>query len=93
MNDASAIGDDVDPDPVVGNIAVDRLRSAIERIEKIEDERKALAGDVRDIFAELKSAGFEIRAVRQILAERRKEPAEVEEQETLVSIYRRALGM
>jgi hypothetical protein len=47
-----------DPDPEVGGIAADRLRSIIERIERLEEERKALAGDIKDIFAEAKSAGF-----------------------------------
>jgi uncharacterized protein (UPF0335 family) len=77
----------------VGGIAVDRLRSIIERIERLEEEKKALAENIRDIFAEAKSAGFDVKVVRQIIAIRRKEPAEVEEQETLLELYRRALGM
>lgn len=77
----------------VGNIAADRLRSIVERIERLEEERKALAGDIKDIFAEAKSAGFDAAVLRQIIALRRKEPAEVEEQETLLDLYRRALGM
>jgi uncharacterized protein (UPF0335 family) len=79
--------------PEVGGIAVDRLRSIIERIERLEEERKALASDIKDIYAEAKSAGFEVKVVRQIIAIRKKEPAEVEEQETLLDLYRRALGM
>ena len=82
-----------DPDPEVGGIAVDRLRSIIERIERLEEERKALASDIKDIFAEAKSAGFDVKVVRQIISIRKKEPAEVEEQETLLDLYRRALGM
>ena len=82
-----------DPDPEVGGIAVDRLRSIIERIERLEEERKALASDIKDIFAEAKSAGFDVKVVRQIISLRRREPAEVEEQETLLELYRRALGM
>lgn len=74
-------------------IAVDRLRSIIERIERLEEERKALGGDIKDIFSEAKSAGFDVKVIRQLLAIRRKEPAEVEEQETLLDLYRRALGM
>lgn len=93
MSDVSTPAGDDDAEPVVGNIAVDRLRSAIERIERLEEERKALAGDIKDVFAELKSAGFEIKAVREIIAMRRKEPADVEEHEGLVDAYRRALGM
>ena len=80
-------------DPEVGGIAADRLRSIIERIERLEEEKKALANDVKDIYAEAKSAGFDVKVVRQIISIRKKEPAEVEEQETLLDLYRRALGM
>ncbi|MBU2654000.1 DUF2312 domain-containing protein [Acidomonas methanolica] len=80
-------------DAAVGNIAADRLRSVIERVERLEEERKALAGDIKDIFAEAKSAGFDVKVIRQIIRIRKQEPAEVEEQETLLDIYRRALGM
>jgi uncharacterized protein (UPF0335 family) len=76
-----------------GGIAADRLRSIIERIERLEEERRALGSDIKDIFAEAKSAGFDVKVVRQLIAQRRKEPAEVEEQETLLDLYRRALGM
>ena len=94
-NDAAASRErqKADPDPEVGGIAVDRLRSIIERIERLEEERKALASDIKDIFAEAKSAGFEVKVIRQIIAIRKKEPSEVEEQETLLDLYRRALGM
>jgi uncharacterized protein (UPF0335 family) len=76
-----------------GNIAADRLRSIVERIERLEEERKALANDIKDIYAEAKSAGFDVKVLRSLIALRRKEPAEVEEQETLLDVYRRALGM
>ena len=77
----------------VGGIAADRLRSLIERIERLEEERKALAGDIKDIYAEAKGAGFDVKVIRQIIRIRSQEPAEVEEQETLLDVYRRALGM
>ncbi|ANA12903.1 DUF2312 domain-containing protein [Acetobacter oryzifermentans] len=80
-------------DPAVGGIAADRLRSIIERVERLEEERKGLAGDIKDIFTEAKSAGFDVKVIRQIIRLRKQEPAEVEEQETLLDIYRRALGM
>ena len=76
-----------------GGIAADRLRSVIDRVEKLELERKDLAGDIKDIFSEAKSAGFDVKVVKQIIKMRKQEPAEVEEQETLLDIYRRALGM
>lgn len=77
----------------VGGIAADRLRSIIERVERLEEERKALASDIKDIFAEAKGAGFDVRVIKAIIAIRKQEPAEVEEQETLLDIYRRALGL
>ncbi len=77
----------------VGGIAADRLRSIIERIERLEEERRALGSDIKDIYAEAKSAGFDTKVLRQIISIRRKEPAEVEEQETLLDLYKRALGM
>ncbi len=76
-----------------GNIAADRLRGIVERIERLEEERKALSGDIKDIYAEAKSAGFDVKVLRALISMRRKEPAEVEEQETLLDVYRRALGM
>ena len=82
-----------DQDTEVGGIAADRLRSIVERIERLEEERKGLADNIKDIFAEAKSAGFDVKVVRQIISIRKKEPAEVEEQETLLDLYRRALGM
>jgi uncharacterized protein (UPF0335 family) len=75
------------------NIAADRLRSIVERIERLEEERKALAGDIKDIYTEARGAGFDVKVIRQLIRLRKQEPAEVEEQETLLDLYRRALGM
>jgi uncharacterized protein (UPF0335 family) len=71
-----------------GNIAADRLKSIVERIE-----RKALGSDIKDIYAEAKSAGFDVKVLRQLIRLRKQEPADVEEQETLLDVYKRALGM
>jgi uncharacterized protein (UPF0335 family) len=76
-----------------GGIAADRLRSIVERIERLDQERKGIAENIKDIFTEAKSAGFDVKVVRRLLSIRKKEPAEVEEQETLLDLYRRALGM
>ena len=75
------------------NIAGERLRSIVERIERLEEERKALASEIKDIFSEAKSAGFDVKVIRQLIRIRKQEPAEVEEQETLLDVYRRAIGM
>jgi uncharacterized protein (UPF0335 family) len=74
-------------------LAADRLRSLVERIERLNEEKAALASDIKDIFAEAKSAGFVIKVIRQLIRIRQQEPAEVEEQESLLDVYRRALGM
>jgi uncharacterized protein (UPF0335 family) len=66
---------------------------AVERIERLEEERKALGSDIKDIYAEAKSAGFDVKVLRQLIRIRKQEPADVEEQETLLDVYRRALGM
>ncbi|ABI61264.1 putative exported protein [Granulibacter bethesdensis] len=88
--------DDTDrkPDDVnSGGIAADRLRSIIDRIERLEEERKALGSDIKDIYSEAKSAGFDVKVIRQLIRIRKQEPAEVEEMESLLDVYRRALGM
>lgn len=76
-----------------GNVSAERLRSLVERVERLEEERKALGSDIKDLFAEAKSAGFDVKVMRQLIRLRKQEPAEVEEQETLLDVYRRALGM
>ncbi len=81
------------PDTKAGGVAADRLRSLVDRIERLEEERKALGSDIRDIYAEAKSAGFDVKVLRQLIRLRKEEPADVEEQETLLDVYRRALGM
>ena len=75
----------------VGGIAVDRLRSLIERIEQLEEEKRALQSDIRDIFAEAKSAGFDVKAMRTVLKLRKMNAADRDEQELVVETYRKAL--
>ena len=84
----------VDPEQLqVGGVAVERLRSLVDRIERLEEERKALGADIKDIYQEAKSAGFDVKALRQLIRIRKQEAAEVEELETLLDVYKRALGM
>lgn len=80
---------DVEP----GGIARDRLRSIVERLERLEVERKGLSDDMKDIKVEAKSAGFDVSVINIILRQRRQEPGEVDEQLTLLDMYRSALGM
>ena len=77
----------------VGGIASDRLRSLIERIEKLEEDKKEIATDIREVFAEAKSAGFDVKIMRAILKLRKMDAASRDEQEFLIDTYRKALDM
>ena len=77
----------------VGGIAGDQLRSIIERIERLEEDKKAIAEDIKEVFAEAKGNGFDVKALRQIIRLRKVELAEREEQEMVLDTYMRALGM
>lgn len=77
----------------VGGIAADQLRTIVERVEKLEDEKAAIAADIRDVFAEAKGNGFDPKAIRQVLKLRKMDASERDEQEAVVDTYRRALGM
>lgn len=79
--------------PEVGGLAVDRLRSLIERIERLEEEKTAIGSDVRDIFAEAKSAGFDVKIMRTIIKLRKMNAADRDEQEFLLETYRKALDV
>ena len=74
------------------NMAADRLKSIVERIERLEEERKNLQADIKIIFAEAKSAGFDTKVLRMVIASRRKDQAEWEEQQALLETYMKALG-
>jgi uncharacterized protein (UPF0335 family) len=73
--------------------AKDQLRSYIERIERLEEEKAALAGDIRDLFAQAKSSGFDTKALRTIIKLRKQDAAERRDQEAVVATYMHALGM
>jgi uncharacterized protein (UPF0335 family) len=79
--------------PDVGGIAGDRLKSFVERIERLEEERRALGNDLKEIYAEAKGNGFDTKIIRQVIRLRRMDKDDLDEQETLLDIYRRALGM
>ena len=79
--------------PEVGGIAGERLRAFIERIERLEEERRTLAADIKEVYAEAKGNGFDAKTMRQIIRLRRMDKDDLDEQETLLDIYKRALGM
>lgn len=77
----------------VGGVAADQLRSIVDRIERLHEERKALSSDISDIYKEAASAGYDRKALRRLIQIRTREAAEVEEEDELVDVYKRALGM
>jgi len=76
-----------------GPDSVARLRSLIERVERLEEEKAALASDIKDIFAEAKSAGFDTKVMKGIIKERKSDSNALAEYIALMDTYRRALGM
>jgi uncharacterized protein (UPF0335 family) len=76
-----------------GPVRADRLKSFVERIEKLEEERKAIGGDIRDVYAELKGVGYDVKTTRKVVALRQMDAAARAEQEALLDVYKHALGM
>ena len=74
-------------------IAADRLKSFIERIERLEEEKAAIAVDIREVYSEAKSTGFETKIMRQVVRLRKMEAHDLEEQEQLLDLYKRAVGL
>lgn len=76
-----------------GTVAADELRLLIERAERLEEEKKAIADDVKDVMAEAKSRGYDVKAIRKIMQIRRKKKEEFQEEEAILETYMAALGM
>ena len=74
-------------------VAAEELQQFVERIERLDEEKKALVDDVKDVFAELKGRGFDVKAVREILRIRKQDRSERQEQEAILELYMNALGM
>ena len=79
--------------PDVGGIAGERLRSFIERIERLEEERRALGEDIKEVYSEAKSAGFDLPTMRQIVRIRKMDQDDRDEKQALLDTYMNALGM
>lgn len=75
------------------NFAKDQLKAFVERLERLHDERKSLAEDIKDVFAEAKGNGFDVKALRKIIALRKQDADERREHEAIVDLYMQALGM
>ena len=76
-----------------GTIAADELRLLIERIERLEEEKKAIADDVKDVYGEAKSRGYDAKTMRAIVRLRKMEPHDRQEAEAMIETYMQALGM
>jgi len=76
-----------------GNVAADQLRMFIERIERLEDEKRGIADDVKEVYAEAKANGYDTKTMRKIVALRRMEKHARDEADALLHTYREALGM
>lgn len=74
-------------------VAAGQLRAFIERIERLEEDKKAIADDIKDVYAEMKGTGFDTKAVRTIVRLRKKDQAERQEEESILDLYMAALGM
>lgn len=76
-----------------GGIAGEQLKSLIERIERLEEERRALSDDIKEVYAEAKDTGFEPTIMRQLIRQRKMDKDDLDEQESLLDLYKRAIGM
>jgi len=77
----------------VGGVAADRLRSFVERIERLEEEKRALAADIREVYSEAKGAGFDVKVLRQLIRLRKMDDSDRSQMEEILSVYERALDM
>jgi len=75
------------------NVAADQLRLFIERIERLEEEKAALAADIREVYSEAKGTGFDVKIMRQVVRLRKLDTADRQEQDAILDLYLSALGM
>ena len=76
-----------------GTFATDQLKKLVSRIETLEEEKKAISADVKEVYAEAKGNGFDVKILRKVIALRKIEPAERKEADALIDVYCHALGM
>lgn len=76
-----------------GGIASERLKQIVARIERLEEDKRAIADDIKEVYAEAKSAGFETKILRHVIKLRKMDKAEFQEQEALLDLYMQAVGM
>ena len=93
MNVAPGHKTGVAPEAPATRFAKDQLKAIIERIERLEEEKKSISDDIRDVYAEGKGNGFDVKALRTIVKMRKQDPNERAEAETILETYMQALGM
>lgn len=76
-----------------GTVAANHLRAFVERVERLESEKAAIADDIKEVYAEAKGAGFDTKALRKIISERKQNADDLAEFESILDLYRHALGM
>ncbi|TPI86691.1 DUF2312 domain-containing protein [Mesorhizobium sp. B2-8-9] len=74
-------------------VAAGQLRAFIERVERLEEEKKTISDDIREVFQEARGTGFDVKAMRAIIRLRKKDQAERQEEESILDLYKAALGM
>ena len=79
--------------PDTSSVAADQLKSIVERVERLEEEKKAIADDIRDVYGEAKASGFDTKALRTVVRLRKQDINERKEQEAILETYLHALGM
>ena len=77
----------------IGGVSTDRLRSFVDRIERLEEEKMALAADIREVYSEAKGAGFDVKVMRQLIRLRKLDKDDRTQMEEILSVYERALDM
>jgi uncharacterized protein (UPF0335 family) len=90
MATSAAVTEDEAP---ATRFAKDQLKAIIERIERLEEEKKTISDDIRDVYAEAKGNGFDVKALRAVIRLRKQEPTERNEQQLILETYMNALGM
>ena len=79
--------------PITTAVAANELKQFIERVERLEEEKKAIADDIKEVFGEMKGRGYDVKAIRQIIRIRKQDQNERQEMEAILELYMTALGM
>ena len=90
---SSAAAEQMSPEGAKVNFGKDQLKAFVERIERLEEEKKAISDDIRDVYAESKGNGFDVKALRAVVRLRKQDANERQEQQLILDTYLNALGM